>query len=72
MECQHALYDMNHYLTCILLPQQIHYLHNQSNFYQHQGGGGSQVELTHKNIEYLQDLSYHRKVLINHHYRKPY
>ena len=35
-------------------------------------GGKHQVECTHQNLEYIQDLPYHRMVLVPHHYCKPY
>ena len=38
MECQYALYKMNHYLTHPLVPQNIHYLHNQRKVCHYQGG----------------------------------
>ena len=31
-----------------------------------------QVDRTHQNLEYLQDIPYHRRVLVPHHYCKPY
>ena len=49
MECQHALYEINHYLTCPLLPQQINYFIIRE-FFQHQGVK-HQVERTHQNIK---------------------
>ena len=71
MECQHALKEINRYLTCRLLPKHIQYLHSQKKFYQPQGGQ-LQVEHPHKNIDYLQYLRYPIKVLVTPHCCNPY
>ena len=71
MECKHALEGINGYLTCTLLLQHIHYLHHYNKFHQYQGGW-HQVDHRQQNIEYLQYITYHRKVLVTHHYHKPH
>ena len=58
---------MNSYLTCRLLLKHIHVLNHKNNFNQYKRVK-HQVESTHQNIEYLQDITHHRKVVVPHHY----
>ena len=69
MEYQHALEAMNHYFTCNLLLQQIHYLHHNNHFH-HIQGGQHWVEHSHQNHDHHQYIIHHTKVLVTHHYHR--